>query len=395
MTTESRPRFKITYATLRNDNEELHARLRGRPRGGEARARRAPPELHRRPRARGPGRDDRRLADRPGPDPRPLREGLAERRPGGRRRRPRVPSRRGPRPRGATAWRSSARRPSSSASARCATPALMAIEVGKNRLEALGEVEEAADLLRYYAQTMEDNGGYDHPMDNLGDGAVHTRSVLRPSRRLRGHQPVQLPDGPRRRPDGRALIAGNTVVFKPSSAAPMSGVKLYRGVPRRGHPRWRRQPRHGPRRDRRRGAAREPGHRRHRVHRLVRRRHGSVPDVLVEASRSRRSSRWAARTRRSSRARPTSRRRPRASAQRLRLRRPEVLRELPRLRREAGPRRAREAPRREDRGDHDRRPAACARTGWARSSTSARSTATSRRSPRRGATAASSSAASG
>src|SRR4029079_5953079 len=25
MTTESRPRFKITYATLRNDNEELHA----------------------------------------------------------------------------------------------------------------------------------------------------------------------------------------------------------------------------------------------------------------------------------------------------------------------------------------------------------------------------------
>ena len=25
MTTESRPRLKITYATLRNDNEELHA----------------------------------------------------------------------------------------------------------------------------------------------------------------------------------------------------------------------------------------------------------------------------------------------------------------------------------------------------------------------------------
>ena len=25
MTTESKPRIKITYATLRNDNEELHA----------------------------------------------------------------------------------------------------------------------------------------------------------------------------------------------------------------------------------------------------------------------------------------------------------------------------------------------------------------------------------
>jgi 1-pyrroline-5-carboxylate dehydrogenase len=56
----------------------------------------------------------------------------------------------------------------------------MAIELGKTRLEALGEVEEAADLLRYYADVMERNDGYDHPMDNLGDDAVHTRSILRP-----------------------------------------------------------------------------------------------------------------------------------------------------------------------------------------------------------------------
>ena len=52
----------------------------------------------------------------------------------------------------------------------------MAIEVGKNRIEALGDVEESADLLRYYAQTMEHNDGFDHPMGNLGDAAVHTRS---------------------------------------------------------------------------------------------------------------------------------------------------------------------------------------------------------------------------
>ena len=75
----------------------------------------------------------------------------------------------------------------------------MAIEVGKNRIEALGEVEESADLLRYYAQTMEDNDGYDHPMGNLGDTAVHTRSDPAAARRVRGHQPVQLPDGPRDR----------------------------------------------------------------------------------------------------------------------------------------------------------------------------------------------------
>ena len=34
--------------------------------------------------------------------------------------------------------------------------ALMSLEVGKNRLEALGDVEEAADLIRYYCQQVED-----------------------------------------------------------------------------------------------------------------------------------------------------------------------------------------------------------------------------------------------
>ena len=34
--------------------------------------------------------------------------------------------------------------------------ALMAMEVGKNRLEALGDVEETADLIRYYCEQIED-----------------------------------------------------------------------------------------------------------------------------------------------------------------------------------------------------------------------------------------------
>src|SRR6185312_12854227 len=97
---------------------------------------------------------------------------------------------------------------------------LMAIEVGKNRLEALGEVEEAADLIRYYSQTARDNAFYDHPMDSLGDSAVHTRSILRPHGVFAVISPFNFP---------MALAAGPT-------AAPMSGVKLveaYReaGVP--------------------------------------------------------------------------------------------------------------------------------------------------------------------
>jgi 1-pyrroline-5-carboxylate dehydrogenase len=113
---------------------------------------------------------------------------------------------------------------------------LMAIEVGKTRIEALGEVEEAADLIRYYAQTAEDNAFYEHPMDSLGDSAVHTKSILRPHGVFAVISPFNFPMALSCGPSAAAMLAGNTVVFKPSSAAPISGVKLveaYRdaGVP--------------------------------------------------------------------------------------------------------------------------------------------------------------------
>jgi 1-pyrroline-5-carboxylate dehydrogenase len=102
----------------------------------------------------------------------------------------------------------------------------MAIEVGKTRLEALGEVEEAADLLRYYAQTFEDNNGFDHPMDNLGDSTVHTRSILRPHGVFAVISPFNFPMALAAGPTAAAMIAGNTAILKPSSAAPMSAVNL-------------------------------------------------------------------------------------------------------------------------------------------------------------------------
>jgi 1-pyrroline-5-carboxylate dehydrogenase len=73
---------------------------------------------------------------------------------------------------------------------------------------------------------MEDNDGYDHPMDNLGDNAVHTRSILRPHGVFAVISPFNFPMALAAGPTAAALIAGNTVVFKPSTAAPMSGVKL-------------------------------------------------------------------------------------------------------------------------------------------------------------------------
>ena len=73
---------------------------------------------------------------------------------------------------------------------------------------------------------MERNDGFDHPMDNLGDAAVHTRSVLKPYGVWGVISPFNFPFALSGGPSGGALVAGNTVVYKPSSDAPISGVCL-------------------------------------------------------------------------------------------------------------------------------------------------------------------------
>ena len=103
--------------------------------------------------------------------------------------------------------------------------ALMTFEVGKNRLESLGDVEEAADLLRYYSDEMEQNNGFVRPMGSLSD-AEHTRSVLRPHGVWAVISPFNFPMALSGGPCAGALIAGNTVVLKPSSDAPLLGWKF-------------------------------------------------------------------------------------------------------------------------------------------------------------------------
>ena len=104
--------------------------------------------------------------------------------------------------------------------------ALMVLEVGKNRLEALGDVEETAELFRYYSERMEENDGFDHPMDNLGDASVHTRRA-QAARRLGDREPVQLPDGTSRRPVRGGDHHRQHRGVQPSSDAPLLAMKLY------------------------------------------------------------------------------------------------------------------------------------------------------------------------
>ena len=98
--------------------------------------------------------------------------------------------------------------------------ALMAFEVGKNRLEALGDVEETADLLRYYSDEMERNDGFSRPMGSLSP-TEKTRSVLKPHGVWAVISPFNFPMALAGGPAAGALIAGNTVVMKPSSDAPL------------------------------------------------------------------------------------------------------------------------------------------------------------------------------
>jgi 1-pyrroline-5-carboxylate dehydrogenase len=114
--------------------------------------------------------------------------------------------------------------------------AIMAYEVGKNRLEAMGEVEEVADLLRYYAATMEEQEGFRRAMARLTP-TESTESVLLPYGVFGVVAPFNFPMALAAGMIGAALVAGNTVVFKPSSEAPLSGALLCRALWQAGVPR--------------------------------------------------------------------------------------------------------------------------------------------------------------
>lgn len=113
--------------------------------------------------------------------------------------------------------------------------ALMAFEVGKNRLEALGDVEESADLIRYYCHQMEENDGFSRPMSRLSP-AEATFDVMRPHGVWAVISPFNFPMALAAGPVGAALVTGNTVVLKPSNTGAMSGLELARILRQAGVP---------------------------------------------------------------------------------------------------------------------------------------------------------------
>lgn len=100
--------------------------------------------------------------------------------------------------------------------------AAVAYEVGKNRMEALGEVQETADFFYGYCDDFAANENFDHvlPDDPLPDYASHNRSVMKPYGVWAIISPFNFPFALSGGPVAAALVTGNTVVVKASPDTP-------------------------------------------------------------------------------------------------------------------------------------------------------------------------------
>ena len=100
--------------------------------------------------------------------------------------------------------------------------AVVSLEVGKNRMEGLGDVAETADLFRYACDSMERNNGFVVEMgrDPLAGYEARNVSVLRPYGVWLVISPFNFPAALTGGPAGAALVAGNTIVLKPATDTP-------------------------------------------------------------------------------------------------------------------------------------------------------------------------------
>ena len=104
--------------------------------------------------------------------------------------------------------------------------AMMTLENGKNRFEAMGDVDEGIDFMRYYGELMTINRGYGAEMGRSGP-SEDNRSVMKPFGVWGVIAPFNFPFAITCGMTTGALLTGNTVVLKPSSATPMMSLMLY------------------------------------------------------------------------------------------------------------------------------------------------------------------------
>lgn len=109
------------------------------------------------------------------------------------------------------------------------------LEVGKSRMEAVGEAEEAVDLARYYCDQMEENAGFVRPLRRAFDNE-ETSDRLLPVGIFAVIAPFNFPLALSVSMISAALVTGNSVVYKPSEAAGLTGALLMKAAEKAGLP---------------------------------------------------------------------------------------------------------------------------------------------------------------
>ncbi|WP_373189783.1 aldehyde dehydrogenase family protein, partial [Halolamina sp.] len=98
--------------------------------------------------------------------------------------------------------------------------AALSLENGKNRTEAMADVDEAIDFLAFYSREFDRTDGYHFDTGEPTPGQ-HTTNLLRPYGVFGVIAPFNFPVAITMGMTAGALITGNTVVLKPASATPL------------------------------------------------------------------------------------------------------------------------------------------------------------------------------
>ncbi|VDC24730.1 aldehyde dehydrogenase family protein [Pseudogemmobacter humi] len=108
-------------------------------------------------------------------------------------------------------------------------------EVGKSRIEAIGEADEAVDMLDYYPGELKANAGYRREMIEMVPGETAV-SVQRPYGVFAVVAPFNFPVALSVGMLCGALLTGNAVVYKPSPECQLTGLLLAETLRKAGLP---------------------------------------------------------------------------------------------------------------------------------------------------------------
>lgn len=113
--------------------------------------------------------------------------------------------------------------------------AWLTLENGKNRYEAMAEVDEAIDYLRYYPGVLQSSRGYVLEAEGVPP-CDRAQSVLRPLGVLGVVSPFNFPIAITTGMVTGALVTGNAVILKPASDTPLMAHMLFQVLREAGLP---------------------------------------------------------------------------------------------------------------------------------------------------------------